>query len=149
MFAILQDVWYNYIHINDNLRRYDMKKIIKLVLCIVLALSMLLVGCDNGEIADTTPPESSESESDIPVDGTPEPDPEPKKRVAITFDDGPHNVRTREIVDELDKYGFTATFFVLGNRVDGGTYNGGATINYIIEHGHEVGIHGYTYRSAL
>ena len=120
-----------------------MKKIMRFILYITLALSLLLVGCVDGDITD--PPQSSESESDVQVGGTPAPEPSNRKKVAITFDDGPHNVRTCEIVDELDKYGFTATFFVVGNRVDGGTYNGGATINYIIEHGHEVGIHGYTH----
>ena len=120
-----------------------MKKIIRCMLCIALALSLLLVGCADGDVTDA--PQSTESESDVQVGGTPAPEPSNRKRVAITFDDGPHNVRTREIVDELDKYGFTATFFVVGNRVDGGVYNGGETINYIIEHGHEVGIHGYTH----
>jgi peptidoglycan/xylan/chitin deacetylase (PgdA/CDA1 family) len=68
-----------------------------------------------------------------------------KKRVALTFDDGPHNVSTQAIVDELDKYGFHATFFVVGNRVDGKAYSGGKTIPYILEHGNEIGIHGYTH----
>ena len=73
------------------------------------------------------------------------PDENVKKRVALTFDDGPHNVRTQAIVDELEKYGFHATFFVVGNRVDGKAYGGGKTIPYILEHGNEIGIHGYTH----
>lgn len=67
------------------------------------------------------------------------------KRVALTFDDGPHNIRTKLIVDELDKYGFHATFFVVGNRVDGSAYNGGEAMVYAYEHGNEIGIHGYTH----
>ena len=120
------------------------KYILKTLCLICLAFSILLVSCDKTDVPNET---TAESESDIQVGGTPEETPgdEPKKRVAITFDDGPHNVRTREIVDELDKYGFTATFFVVGNRVDGGAYNGGDTVKYIIEHGHEVGVHGYTH----
>ncbi len=95
-----------------------------------------MTGCNVNE----EPKESeSASDSEIPVDAA------PKKRVAMTFDDGPHNKRTQEIVDELDKYGFTATFFVVGNRIDGTEYNGAKTIKYIVEHGHEVGIHGYTH----
>ena len=70
---------------------------------------------------------------------------EQKKRVAMTFDDGPHNVYTKRIVDELAKYGFHATFFVVGNRVDGGTYNGKSGLLYAYEHGNEIGIHGYTH----
>ena len=67
------------------------------------------------------------------------------KRVAITFDDGPHNVRTKKIVDELDKYGYSATFFVVGNRVDGKAYNGGDAVKYAYSHGNEIAIHGYTH----
>ncbi len=68
-----------------------------------------------------------------------------KKRVAITFDDGPHNVRTKAIVDELSKYGYHATFFVVGNRVDGSAYNGAEALRYAVEAGNEVGVHGYTH----
>ena len=67
------------------------------------------------------------------------------KRVAITFDDGPHNVRTMQIVDELDKYGYSATFFVVGNRVDGKAYNGAEALKYAHDHGNELAIHGYTH----
>lgn len=68
-----------------------------------------------------------------------------KKRVAITYDDGPHNVRTNAIVDELAKYGFNATFFVVGNRVDGTEYSGGAAAKYAASKGNEIAIHAYTH----
>jgi len=73
-----------------------------------------------------------------------------KKRVALTFDDGPHNVRTKKIVDELEKYGFHATFFVVGNRVasvNGNSlaYNGADAVQYAAQKGNEIGIHGYTH----
>lgn len=104
------------------------KRIICAALALVLSLSF--VGCDgNGE----------ESTDDIAASGKPD------KRVAITFDDGPHNVRTRAIVDELAKYDFNATFFLVGNRVDGTEMNCAATVRYIIDNGNEVGIHGYTH----
>ena len=67
------------------------------------------------------------------------------KRVALTFDDGPHVERTPKIVDELAKYGYNATFFVVGNRVDGTEYNGGAAMKYAVSKGNEIGIHGYTH----
>ncbi|WP_170885519.1 polysaccharide deacetylase family protein [Bacillus alkalicellulosilyticus] len=41
---------------------------------------------------------------------------EKRKRVALTFDDGPHKTVTVSILDELEKRGAKATFFVLGNR---------------------------------
>ncbi len=36
------------------------------------------------------------------------------KKVALTFDDGPHPRYTHEILEILSKYGVTATFFVIG-----------------------------------
>ena len=36
------------------------------------------------------------------------------KRIALTFDDGPHPVRTPKILDILGKYGVKATFFIVG-----------------------------------
>jgi peptidoglycan/xylan/chitin deacetylase (PgdA/CDA1 family) len=41
--------------------------------------------------------------------------------VGITFDDGPHNTRTRKILTILRKYNISATFFVIGSfrSVDG------------------------------
>ena len=118
--------------------------------CIMLVLCLLLAGCGGAEDEPLDPSEGAEipeeSSSDVQANVDPETEPPvTKKRVAMTFDDGPHNVRTRDIVDELDKYGFTATFFVVGNRVDGEAYRGGETVKYIIDHGHEVGIHGYTH----
>ena len=69
----------------------------------------------------------------------------PKKKVALTFDDGPHREYTIGILNELKKYGFHATFFVVGNRVDGTAYSGGSALAEAIAGGHEVAIHGYTH----
>ena len=123
------------------------KTVFKKAVCVLLAFCFLFVGCNSGDKPEEAPTGTpADSSSDIPANADPETPPKTdKKRVAMTFDDGPHNVRTREIVDELDKYGFTATFFVVGNRVDGEAYRGGETVKYIIDHGHEVGIHGYTH----
>lgn len=71
---------------------------------------------------------------------------EPKMRVALTFDDGPHETRTARIVDELSKYGFHATFFIVGNRIDGSDYKGAEALRYAYEAGNEIGVHGYTHR---
>ena len=106
-------------------------------LCLILTLTFLLSACSAS--ASREDGEEETTAADAPVSGT------PKKRVALTYDDGPHNVRTPQIVDELDKYGFHATFFVVGNRVDGTDYNGGDAMLYAIEHGNEIGIHGYTH----
>lgn len=84
---------------------------------------------------------SNNNADDAPVSNT------GKKRVAITYDDGPHNVRTKAIVDELAKYGFNATFFVVGNRVDGTAYNGSSALKYAASKGNEIAIHAYTHEN--
>ena len=123
--------------LKGELIMFDIKKTISLLLSLILLLSFF--GCSSDSSGDGSQP-PSESSDDVPVIVEPM-----KKRVALTLDDGPHNVRTKEIVDALDKYGFHATFFVVGNRVDGGVYRGGETLKYVVEHGNEIGIHGYTH----
>ncbi len=110
---------------------------------LLLLLSLLLLSCSATAVRDdsTTRGETeSEATEDAfaTVGGG-------KKRVALTFDDGPHNVRTPAIVDELNKYGYRATFFVVGNRVDGTAYSGGDAMLYAMQSGNEIAIHGYTH----
>ena len=132
---------------------------------LLLALSMMLVGCveeepkrkfpaeDNhnsvgGNSADDIKPNKQPSNSNNTKpnnSSTSKPNTSGKKRVAITYDDGPHNVRTKAIVDELAKYGFNATFFVVGNRVDGTAYSGGEAVKYAASKGNEIAIHAYTH----
>ena len=40
-----------------------------------------------------------------------------QKRIALTFDDGPHSKYTAEILDILKEYHVHATFFVVGSNV--------------------------------
>ncbi len=66
-----------------------------------------------------------------------------KKRIAITFDDGPHSKYTKLIVDKACvEYGGRVTFFVVGERIP---WDNGASMIYAAEHGCEIGIHGYTH----
>ena len=129
-----------------------MKKFAYILICLLLCLSTCLVSCDTKESVRRTggskgggggsKPVMSEQDDDE-GDGNKKYD----KTVALTLDDGPHNIRTKAIVDELDKYGYNATFFVVGNRVDGTEYNGVSAMKYAYEHGNEIGIHGYTHRT--
>ena len=73
---------------------------------------------------------------------TPDRDDKTKKYVAITFDDGPHAVYTRKIVDKAKEYSTGVTFFVVGNRVNEAL---GAEIKYAVDNGCEVEVHGYTH----
>ncbi len=68
--------------------------------------------------------------------------PNKTKKVAFTFDDGPHHELTYKFVDELKKYNGVATFFVVGNRIDVKT---GKAIKYAYDSGCQIEIHAYTH----
>lgn len=117
----------------------------KYIRLISLLLCLALLFCACGEyvpaIADTQPQETDPPEETEP----------PRKivgRVAITYDDGPafdnDTVQglTYKLVDEFDKYGGKATFFVVGNRINAET---GQAMQYADEHGFEYAIHAYTH----
>ena len=121
---------------------FHTSKIKTAIACVLLmAICLSAAGCLKAEAHREFPPEEATEPPEPVVDTRP--------RVALTYDDGPHNVRTKLIVDELDKYGYHATFFVVGNRVDGSEYNGGSAMVYAAEHGNEIGIHGYTHASGI
>lgn len=63
------------------------------------------------------------------------------KKIALTFDDGPHPRRTPEIVNILDKYDIKATFFVIGVNVK----NYPETMNVVMQRGHEIANHTYSH----
>lgn len=64
------------------------------------------------------------------------------KKIALTFDDGPHPKKTKKIIDVLEKYGVTATFFVVGVNVK--NYSSG--MKEIIDRGYEIGNHTFSHR---
>lgn len=66
-----------------------------------------------------------------------------EKKIAITFDDGPHHKYTLELLDLLDQYNAQATFFLLGNRVK---FYPDIT-REIAMRNHELGNHSYSHRS--
>lgn len=120
-------------------------KIAKTVTGFLLALTCLL--CASCMKAESHRANSSNTTAQTHKPSTPVVDTRP--RVALTFDDGPSSITTKPIVDELDKYGYHATFFVVGNRVRktlGEDYGGEAMV-YAAEHGNEIGIHGYTHKA--
>lgn len=146
-----------------NTQRKTLKSFIR-IFALILTLSLLLVGCNeaekihfpaDGDAADVFVDNDKNDKNDKneePGKADVKPNSSPsnssgKKRVAITYDDGPHNVRTKAIVDELDKYGFNATFFVVGNRVDGSAYDGSSALKYTASKGNELAIHAYTHNN--
>lgn len=61
------------------------------------------------------------------------------KRVALTFDDGPHPVCTPKLLDGLKERGVCATFFVIGKNIPGNE----DIIRRMDEEGHLIGNHTY------
>ena len=113
--------------------------------CVLLLFTCLLMaGCLRAEAHRDFP---SETQQTTPNSSAPVVDTRP--RVALTYDDGPSSITTKPIVDELNKYGYHATFFVVGNRVDytPGEDNGAEAMVYAVENGNEIGIHGYTHQA--
>jgi peptidoglycan/xylan/chitin deacetylase (PgdA/CDA1 family) len=63
------------------------------------------------------------------------------KKIALTFDDGPHPRYTRTILKILKKYNITATFFIIGANIE---YYGDV-LHEIIADGHELGNHTFSH----
>lgn len=122
--------------------------IIRLV-ALLLLIALGLCGCNaTGKSTDAP----TEAPTDAPTEKpTSKPTSRPtqtekpvvKKRVAITFDDGPHAENTEKIVDEMNKYGFHATFFVIGSKAE--KRSGSLAMQYAVDNGNEIGIHAYTH----
>ncbi len=67
------------------------------------------------------------------------------KRIALTFDDGPHPVYTPQVLDLLKQYNAKATFFVIGKNIE----NNEQVMKRIYENGHQIGNHSYTHRNTF
>lgn len=68
-----------------------------------------------------------------------------KKRIAFTFDDGPHYEITSQIMDAFDEYGGSATFFMLGSNVE--RYP--EIVKDMAKRGFEIGNHSYNHPDNL
>lgn len=65
----------------------------------------------------------------------------PRGRIALTFDDGPESENTPRLLDTLDTYSITATFFIVGSKAR----TRPDLVHRIVEHGHAIGSHGMTH----
>ena len=63
------------------------------------------------------------------------------KKIALTFDDGPHPKQTVKIAELLNLYDVKATFFVIGINAQ----NYPTALKKIIESGHEIGNHTFSH----
>jgi peptidoglycan-N-acetylglucosamine deacetylase len=65
--------------------------------------------------------------------------------VALTFDDGPDPTSTPAVLQELDRLGWHATFFMLGTMAR----RAPALVGEVAAAGHEVAVHGDEHRNML
>lgn len=65
--------------------------------------------------------------------------------VCLTFDDGPHPGGTPAVLDILDDFGVTATFFLIAEQAE--RYP--AVARQLVDRGHGVALHGYRHRLLL
>ncbi|QHW33713.1 polysaccharide deacetylase family protein [Paenibacillus rhizovicinus] len=63
------------------------------------------------------------------------------KAIAITFDDGPDSVFTRQTADMFNAVSGKATFFMIGSKIE----EEQAFVRSIHDEGHEIGNHTYTH----
>ena len=63
-------------------------------------------------------------------------------KAAITFDDGPHSVCTPKLLDGLKERGVKATFFVLGQNIQGKE----EILRRMLGEGHLIGNHTFSHR---
>ena len=64
-----------------------------------------------------------------------------KKRIALSFDDGPRAETTPKVLEILKQYNAHATFYIVGSHVEGNE----EIIKQIVAEGHELGNHSYSH----
>ncbi len=67
--------------------------------------------------------------------------PNETRKIALTFDDGPHPTQTKRILDILERYGVHATFFMIGVNIE----NYPDVAKEVLARGHEIGNHTYSH----
>lgn len=82
---------------------------------VLLGAIAMLAGMDGSE-EERLPAVAAENEEGASLKEAKD-EPESKK-IALTFDDGPHPVYTEEMLEVLEKYEAPATFFLLGTQVE-------------------------------
>ena len=89
--------------------------------------------------AETNTVMSKESERETEPEGEKEQETEEQeaKKIALTFDDGPHPVYTEQMLEVLEEAQVPATFFILGQNIEGHE----ELVKDIAEKGHLIGNH--------
>jgi len=92
------------------------KNFLKLLTVFAVLGAVLVLATCEGTVS-TSPSDPSPERPPRPPIGQVPPRPGTAPMVALTFDDGPHNVVTNRILDMLEEHGGRATFYVQGYRV--------------------------------
>jgi peptidoglycan/xylan/chitin deacetylase (PgdA/CDA1 family) len=66
-----------------------------------------------------------------------------EKLLALTFDDGPHFIYTKEVLDILKKNDVKATFFIVGNQI----FFCKDILRRTLVEGHQIGNHSFTHKN--
>ena len=74
--------------------------------------------------------------------GLPALSPEPAGYIALTFDDSPNEALTERLLDGLRERGAHATFFLIGQQIEGQE----ALLRRMAAEGHQIGNHTFTHR---
>ncbi|MCI9645276.1 MAG: polysaccharide deacetylase family protein [Lachnospiraceae bacterium] len=111
------------------------------IACICLLACLVISGMGRGEavrqnIIAAVKMQAGTQDGDSQAAGAPQAE---KKKVAITFDDGPHPQYTPEMLAGLKERNVKATFFLLGEEVE--KYP--ELVKQIHEEGHLIGNHSY------
>lgn len=108
---------------------YKKLKIVILILALMICCQLYYVSRYKNGIYET-------SNANVHIGVTKE-----LKKVALTFDDGPHPVYTGSLLDGLKERGVKATFFVTGMNVE----RSPEIIERMYEEGHLIGNHTYSH----
>ena len=116
------------------------KKIIHMILIFAGALAVGILAAFLTEWMQERKGYSKEAESrDARIGAEKDPVMEEKKKVALTFDDGPNGIYTEPLLDGLKERNVKATFFVLGSEVE----RFPELVHRTSEEGHLIGVHSY------
>lgn len=107
-----------------------------MLFAMTICLADILCGCERKEVST----DNGEETVEVIADNGEKTE---KKTAFLTFDDGP-SCLTEKYLDILDSEGVKATFFVIGQQIEG-EYK--KTIKREIREGHEIGIHTYTHEA--
>lgn len=85
---------------------------------ILACFFMFTTACSVPGEDDTMQNETLPEETVQPLTETTVPPRTYDKSCALTFDDGPNDLTTPQVLDKLEQYGVTASFFLIGNNIN-------------------------------